>query len=63
MYLSPLTCEKFYIAMYTYYCTNISSLKVLACLRDLRRQCSQPLLSVSLKDITNPAAPVAQRRL
>src|SRR5258708_24654260 len=31
-----------------------SSLKVFACLCDLRRQCSQPLFSVSFKDITIP---------
>lgn len=54
MYLSPLTCEIFYISMYTYYCKNMSSLKVFACPRELRRQCSQPLLSVSFKDITIP---------
>ena len=31
-----------------------SSLNVFACLRDLRRQCSQSLLSVSFKDIIIP---------
>jgi hypothetical protein len=30
---------------------------VCACLRDLRRQCSQPLLTVSFKDITVPLLP------
>ena len=32
----------------------LSNLKVFACLRDLRRQCSQPLLPVSFKDIAIP---------
>ena len=34
-----------------------SSLEAFACLRDLRRQCSQPLLSVRFKDITVPLLP------
>ena len=53
----PINISEFYTVMYIIHCYVVQkspSLKVFACLRDLCCQCSQPLLSVSFKDITIP---------